>query len=702
MGFLKPDSPIEFLKGVGPQKAELLRKELGIVYVEDLLLYFPFRYIDKTKFQSVSEIHIEGEWTYLKLKVKNISEIGPPRNKTLVVSCSDGTGSIDLVWFRAQSWIKEKLSIGSEYLIFGKVQYYQHNFTIPHPEVELATTESLEHKNKYLPVYSSTEKLTAKGLSSRGIARITENLFAYFNFEDIQENLPDYIIKKFNLISRKEGLKYIHYPSNLEQIDKSQNRIRFEELFQFQLRLLYNKSKRKHTQTGFLWNLVGDKFTQFYTHNLPFELTNAQKRVIREIHTDLKSGKQMNRLLQGDVGSGKTIVALLAMILAEGNGFQSCLMAPTEILAQQHFQNLKLLLEGVEVKIELLTGNTKTAARKHLLSELENGSLNILVGTHALIEDPVIFNNLGLVVIDEQHRFGVEQRSKLWAKSKSLIPHILIMSATPIPRTLAMTQYGDLDISIIDELPPGRKDIITKHIKDVHRMDLYKFMKEEIAKNRQVYIVYPLIEESEILDIENLQLGYEKLLEYFPIPQYQISVLHGKMKAADKEMEMKRFASGRADIMVATTVIEVGVNVPNASVMVIENAERFGLSQLHQLRGRVGRGSEQSYCILMTADKLGKDAFSRMKILCSTNDGFKIAEEDLKLRGPGDLSGTKQSGLVELKVSDIRRDHNILLSANKLAQAIIDKDPLLELVINAKLRKFTGSEGRKIELGRIS
>ncbi|MEO6190328.1 MAG: ATP-dependent DNA helicase RecG, partial [Saprospiraceae bacterium] len=610
------------------------------------------------------------------------------------------TGGIDLVWFRSYAWVKDKVVIGHEYLVFGKVQNQGYGPSIHHPELE--QSDQVEPLQKYLPVYSTTEKLTLKGLNSRGIARITENLIKHFNFNDIKENLPDYILQKFKLCSRQDCLKHIHYPQYQEQIDRSQSRLRFEELFQFQLRLMYNKSKRKHFQNGFKWNFVGDKFNKFYNDDLPFQLTEAQKRVVREIHVDLKSGNQMNRLLQGDVGSGKTIVALLIMLIAEGNGYQSCLMAPTEILAQQHYKSLTELVSGVNVNIKLLTGSSKTVERKQILQELFDGSLHIIVGTHALIEDPVIFNNLGLVVIDEQHRFGVEQRSKLWAKSKIYMPHVLIMTATPIPRTLAMSQYGDLDISIIDELPPGRKDILTKHIKDVHRSDLYKFMKEQIAMGRQVYVVYPLIEESETLDIENLQLGYDKLMEYFPIPQYQISVVHGKLKSKDKNMEMIRFASGRADIMVATTVIEVGVNVPNATVMVIENAERFGLSQLHQLRGRVGRGSDQSYCILMTADKLGKDSFARMKILCSTNDGFKIAEEDLKLRGPGDLSGTKQSGLVELKVSDIVRDQAILISANKLAETIIERDPLLELPINRMLKNFVGDQGRRIEFSSIS
>jgi len=699
MTLLKPDSSIEFLKGVGPQKAELLRKELGVKTIEDLLLYFPFRYIDKTRLNLVSELK-ESDWAYLQLKIGQINERGPARRKILVVQGYDSSGSIEMVWFRAHSWVTEKLEPGKEYFFFGKIQNQGYGLTLIHPEIDQLDPSA--QTLRFLPVYSSSEKLSAKGLNSRGIARLTETLIQHINIRDIKENLPDYILQKFQLMSRSESLKNIHYPHTTLQMNMAQKRLRFEELFQLQLRMQYNKSKRKHLQNGFRWNLVGDVLNTFYTEALPFKLTEAQKRVVKEIHADLRSGKQMNRLLQGDVGSGKTIVALMVMLIATGNGFQSCLMAPTEILAQQHYLGLKKLLEHLPVKIKILTGSTRTADRKVLLHELKNGELNILVGTHALIEDNVVFNNLGLVVIDEQHRFGVEQRSKLWAKSKILMPHVLIMSATPIPRTLAMTQYGDLDISIIDELPPGRKEILTRHIKDIHRPELHKFMKEQIALGRQIYIVYPLIEENESLDIENLQLGYEKLLQFFPVPTYQISVVHGKLKAKDKDMEMNRFASGRADIMVATTVIEVGVNVPNATVMVIENAERFGLSQLHQLRGRVGRGSDQSYCILMTADQIGKDSYARMKILCSTNDGFKIAEEDLKLRGPGDLSGTKQSGLVELQISDIVRDHEILVSASKLAATIIERDPLLELEVNRILRDFVSHQGRRIEFSSIS
>ncbi|NOT36898.1 MAG: ATP-dependent DNA helicase RecG [Saprospiraceae bacterium] len=703
MSFLKPDSSIEYIKGVGPAKAELLRKELQISTVEQLLFHFPFRYIDRTQFNKVKDLNADGEWVFLKLRIIKLTEQGSRKFKVLVIKASDDTGNIDLVWFRSHAWVKDKLIPGKEFLVFGKVQNQAYGLSLPHPEVEaLDNLNEIESKQKFIPVYSTTEKLIQKGLNSRAIARITEQLVQNFIFEDIQENLPPYIIDKYRLESRNTSLKNIHSPNTLQQIESAQNRFKFEELFKFQLNLAYNKSKRKNFQQGFLWNSAGESFTNFYNHLLPFQLTNAQKRVIKEIHTDLRSGKQMNRLLQGDVGSGKTIVALLIMLIAHGNGYQSCLMAPTEILAKQHFQGLNELLSNTTIKINILTGSIKGKERNKILEDLQAGTLNILVGTHAVIEDSVQFNNLGLVVIDEQHRFGVEQRAKLWAKSKQLMPHVLIMSATPIPRTLAMTQYGDLDVSIIDELPPGRKDIITRHIKDRHRMDLYKFMKEEIQSSRQVYIVYPLIEESEVLDIENLQLGYEKLLEYFPLPQYQISVVHGKLKPADKEMEMKRFVDGRSNIMVATTVIEVGVNVPNATVMVIENAERFGLSQLHQLRGRVGRGSDQSYCILMSADHIGRDSQARMKIMCETQDGFKIAEEDLRLRGPGDLSGTKQSGLYELAIADIKSDEAILLAANKLANIIIEKDPLLDQPVNQLLKKFVMQSSRKIELGRIS
>ncbi len=702
MSLLKPDSPIEYLKGVGPQKAALLKKELGIQKIEDLLFYFPFRYIDKSHLSTVSDVIHESDYALLKLKILGFVERGNKRNKILIVKAKDDTGTIDLTWFRSHAWVQEKLISGNEYLIFGKVQNQGYGYSIPHPEIEEIVPSESNQNNKFVPVYNTTELLSSKNLNSRAIARLTENLIKSFDYSNIQENLPEYIITKFKLKSRGECLRSIHYPRSQDEIYHSQQRFKFEELFHFQLVLAYNKSKRKKYQSGYNWSMVGELFNEFYSELLPFKLTEAQKKVIREIREDLRSGRQMNRLLQGDVGSGKTIVAFLIMLMAAGNGFQSCLMAPTEILANQHYTNLVELSNNLPIQIQLLTGNTKNLVRKKILEDLQSGHLNILVGTHALIEDPVVFNNLGLVVIDEQHRFGVDQRSKLWAKSKPLYPHVLIMSATPIPRTLAMTQYGDLDVSIIDELPPGRKNIITRHLKDFHRMDLYRFMKEQIQQGRQIYIVYPLIEESDTLQIENLQLGYEKLLEYFPIPQFQISVVHGKLKPKDKEMEMQRFASGKSQIMVATTVIEVGVNVPNATVMVIENAERFGLSQLHQLRGRVGRGSDQSYCILMTADHIGKDAVTRMKVLCSTNDGFKIAEEDLKLRGPGDLSGTRQSGLLELQLANIVKDAGILHSAHQLAQKIIDKDPLLNLPINSLLKQFIGAHRKRIHYSEIS
>ncbi|MCC6815784.1 MAG: ATP-dependent DNA helicase RecG, partial [Saprospiraceae bacterium] len=667
------------------------------------LFHFPFRYIDRTKLNRVADLHIEGEWVYLKLRIVSIQERGSGRIKVLIVKGIDDTGAIDLVWFRSHQWVKDKIQIDKTYMVFGKLQNQSYGISIPHPEFEtIHDSNFVEIKQKFLPIYSTTEKLISKGLNSKGIARIVSQLEIYFDFGNIQENLPEYILKKYKLDPRSVALKNIHFPTSNNQIISSQSRFKFEELFKFQLSLAFNKSKRIYSQEGFQWKGTGDVFKLFYNELLPFDLTNAQKRVIKEIHSDLRSGRQMNRLLQGDVGSGKTIVALMIMLIAAGNGFQSCLMAPTEILALQHFNSLNELLNKTEIKVSLLTGNVKSKEKKEILASLNSEKLHIIVGTHALLEDSVVFNNLGLVVIDEQHRFGVEQRAKLWAKSKTLIPHILVMTATPIPRTLAMTQYGDLDISVIDELPPGRKDIITKHIKDYHRSDLFKFMKEQIQLGRQIYIVYPIIEESEVLDIENLELGYEKLLQFFPIPEYQISVLHGRMKIEDKDLEMKRFVEGITDIMVATTVIEVGVNVPNASIMVIENAERFGLSQLHQLRGRVGRGSNQSYCVLMSADSIGKDSMARLRIMCETNDGFKIAEEDLRLRGPGDLSGTRQSGLYELQIADLRKDHDILLAANKLAQAIIDKDPLLELQVNALLKKFVSQGSRKIELIRVS
>lgn len=703
MSFLKPDSAIEYLKGVGPQRGALLRKQLNIQDVQGLLFYFPFRYIDKTQIHQIKDIEFDGQWVQLRVQAIRMGDRGQGRGKPLVAAVKDATGTLELVWFRSQKWVEDHFLAGKTYQIYGKVQKSAYGFSISHPEFEeYDPTQIKPNAARFEPVYSSGEALSAAGLDSKGIKRIVESAFASFDLQAVEENLPEYVRTKFKLLGRQESLRLIHFPTHQDQIRKAQERFRFEELLSFQLKIISAKIQRHLVGGGFKFQLLGELFDQFYQEKLPFQLTEAQKRVIREIHHDLKSGKQMNRLLQGDVGSGKTIVALMIMLIAAGNGFQACIMAPTEVLANQHFKSFKDLLDGLSIRICLLTSTVKGKDRREALEGLESGQIAFAIGTHALIEDKVKFNNLGLVVIDEQHRFGVAQRSKLWAKSKDLPPHILVMTATPIPRTLAMTIYGDLEVSVIDELPPNRKEIYTRQIKDIHRSELIRFMREEIAKGRQIYIVYPLIEESEKVDLENLQMGYEKLLTFFPLPQYRISVVHGKLKPADKDMEMRRFAEGRSHIMVATTVIEVGVNVPNASVMVIENAERFGLSQLHQLRGRVGRGAEQSYCILMTADRLGVESKARMDIMCQTNDGFKIAEEDLRLRGPGDLSGTRQSGLVELKVSDVVRDNHILIAARKLAEAVLERDPNLSHPANLLLRKLMTTEEDGLSWNKIS
>ncbi|MBC7605490.1 MAG: ATP-dependent DNA helicase RecG [Burkholderiales bacterium] len=669
-------TPIEYLKGVGPNRGELLRKELGIYKYEDLVHFFPNRYIDRTRYYKVNELQHHAAEVQLIGRIIHLKTVEQKRGKRLVATFADQTGQMELVWFQGQKWIRESLQLNVPIVIFGKCTDFNHVFTMAHPEIELLSEHEQSLRSAMQPVYPSTETLTNRGISNRVINKLMQQLF-----QETQtlfgETLPDYLIDNLRLISKKAALFNIHFPKSAEALAKAQFRLKFEELFFIQLQLITKNLIRKHKIKGHPFTIVGARFNHFFQNHLPFDLTNAQKRVLKEIRNDMGNPAQMNRLLQGDVGSGKTIVAFMSMLLALDNSFQACLMAPTEILANQHFHGLQALASDLDINIKILTGSTKTKDRKIIHEELENGLLNIIIGTHALLEDKVIFKNLGLAVIDEQHRFGVEQRSKLWKKN-SIPPHVLVMTATPIPRTLAMSLYGDLDISVIDELPPGRKPIQTVHRFDANRLKVWKFIRDEIALGRQIYIVYPLIQESEKMDFKDLMDGYESISRDFPLPQYAISILHGKMKPADKDAEMKRFADGKTNIMVATTVIEVGVNIPNASVMIIESAERFGLSQLHQLRGRVGRGAEQSYCILMTSHKLSADSKTRMETMVNTNDGFEIAEVDLKLRGPGDLMGTQQSGILNLQIADIVRDKEILQLARHHAVQILKNDTNLQ------------------------
>jgi len=678
------ETNIMYLKGVGPKKAELLQKELGIETYGDMLNYFPFRYVDKSKIYKVSEVTTDTTYFQLKGKVSNLRMIGEKRVKYITAELTDETGTIELVWFKGLKWVKERFAPNQEYIIFGKPSVFKNHFNFVHPEVEDVVEEDLLVSGQRLEgIYSSTEKLKNFGLGSRGISTLIKRLSNQVG-ESIRESLPEYLVKEYHLIDRKTALLNIHFPETIEIIDKAIYRLKFEELLLVQLQILQQKIDLKEKSVGHVFGKVGNYFNDFFNNHLPFELTNAQKRVIKEIRADFNSGKQMNRLLQGDVGSGKTLVALMSMLIAMDNGYQSCFMAPTEILANQHYNSISKMLDGMDVGIELLTGSTKTAKRKKIHEGLLNGSVHILIGTHAVIEDIVVFDNLGFVIIDEQHRFGVAQRAKLWQKN-DISPHVLVMTATPIPRTLAMTLYGDLDVSIIDELPPGRQQIKTAHYFENKRLRLIGFMKEQIRRGRQIYIVYPLISESETLDLKNLMDGFEHITRDFPIPEYQVSVLHGRMKTEDKEYEMKRFVEGKTNIMVSTTVIEVGVDVANASVMVIENAERFGLSQLHQLRGRVGRGAEQSYCILMSGNKLSNEGRKRLEIMVSTNDGFEISEADLKLRGPGDIQGTRQSGMLDLKIANLAKDGELVGKTRKVAEAILAQDEYLKSPKNSSL-----------------
>lgn len=677
-------TPIEYLKGVGPNRGELLRKELGIHKYVDLINFFPNRYIDRTRYYKINELQNNPSEVQLVGKIIHIKTIEQKGKKRLVATFSDETGQMELVWFQGHKWIRENLQLNVPLVIFGKCATFGGVYNMAHPEIELLSEHEQSLRSAMQPVYPSTETLTNRGISNRVINKLMQQLFletqALFS-----ETLADYLIEELKLISKREALFAIHFPKNATILAKAQFRLKFEELFFIQLQLITKNLIRKHKIKGHTFDKVGWYFNTFFQNHLPFELTNAQKKVIKEIRNDMGSNAQMNRLLQGDVGSGKTIVAFMSMLLALDNGFQTCLMAPTEILATQHFIGLSELAKDLSINIKILTGSTKTSDRKVIHEELENGNLSILIGTHALLEDKVKFKNLGLAVIDEQHRFGVEQRSKLWKKS-TLPPHVLVMTATPIPRTLAMSLYGDLDISVIDELPPGRKPIQTVHRFDSNRLNVWKFIRDEIEKGRQIYIVYPLIKESEKMDFKDLMDGYESISRDFPLPKYSISIVHGKMKPAEKEAEMQRFSNGKTNIMVATTVIEVGVNIPNASVMIIESAERFGLSQLHQLRGRVGRGSEQSYCIVMTSHKLSNDSKIRMETMTRTNDGFEIAEVDLKLRGPGDLMGTQQSGVLNLQIADLVRDKDILQLARHHAMKILKEDATLEKPVHEKIR----------------
>lgn len=680
------ETPIEYLKGVGPQRGDLLRKEMNIHKYGDLINLYPNRYIDRTRYFKINQLVNSNSEVQIVGKVVHIKTIDQGKGKSrLVATFLDDTGQMELVWFQGQKWVKESLKLNTVYVIFGKVTQFGSVFNMAHPEMELLEEHKTALRSAMQPVYPSTEKLNNKGVTNKVINKMMMQLFSETH-QLFSETLPVSIINELKLIPKKDALVNIHFPKNQDLLAKAQFRLKFEELFFIQLQLITKNLIRKHKIKGFPFEIIGENFNDFYNNHLPFELTNAQKRVLKEIRNDLGSHAQMNRLLQGDVGSGKTIVALMCMLIAKDNGFQSCLMAPTEILANQHFNGITELAKDLNINIRILTGSTKIAQRRIIHEELENGTLDIIIGTHALLEDKVQFKNLGLAVIDEQHRFGVEQRSKLWTKSATP-PHVLVMTATPIPRTLAMSLYGDLDISVIDELPPGRKPIQTVHRFDSKRLVVWKFLKDEIAKGRQIYIVYPLIQESEKMDYKDLMDGYESISRDFPLPHYSISILHGKMKPADKDEEMKRFAEGKTNIMVATTVIEVGVNVPNASVMVIESAERFGLSQLHQLRGRVGRGAEQSYCILMTDYKLSEDSKTRMETMVRTNDGFEIAEVDLKLRGPGDIMGKQQSGVLNLQIADLVKDRDILQIARHLAVKLLKEDPSMNLPEHAKLKE---------------
>lgn len=696
------ETPIEYLKGVGPKKAEIFKKEFQIFTFNDLLYYYPYRHVDKSQIHTIRSIEAEGAFMQFKGRIMSYEILGERHAKRLVAQFSDDTGTLELVWFNSLKWVENLLAGNREFIVFGKPTMYNRRWNITHPDM----LDPEKHNNSgvsmaFQPLYNTSEKAKKLGLDSRSISKMIITLFNQIQ-DVITERLSNNIIQEYKLLSLKDALVNVHYPATQELLSKALLRLKFDELFFVQLRLFTQKLIHDKSTSGHLFSAVGDTFNKYYKEYLPFDLTGAQKRVIKEIRADVGSGKQMNRLLQGDVGSGKTITALLVMLIAKDNGYQSCLMAPTEILATQHFESVTKLLKDMPVHVGFLTGSTKTAERKKLFEALQNGEIDILIGTHALLENNVIFNNLGLVVIDEQHRFGVEQRAKMWKKN-NVPPHILVMTATPIPRTLAMTVYGDLDISIIDELPKGRKPIITRHLFEKNRLGMFGFMQKEITAGRQVFVVYPLIKESEKMDLFDLMAGYDLMADVFPIPKYQIGIVHGKMKNEEKDFVMNRFVKGEINILLSTTVIEVGIDVPNASVMVIENAERFGLSQLHQLRGRVGRGADQSYCLLMTKHELSTESKQRLKAMTETNDGFEIANIDLKLRGPGDMQGTRQSGDLDFKLADLVKDEKLVVFTRNLAKQILEEDADLQLPKNIAMRKYLQEVMRKYHFfGNIS
>lgn len=679
----------------------MLRKELKIFTFNDLLNYFPFRHVDKTKVDKIGELNYQTEYAQVAGKLIDCEIVGEKQGRRLVAHLKDDSGEIEMVWFQGINWIQKALQVGQHYLVFGKLGFFMNKAQFSHPEIETYTKENATGKSFLEPIYPSTEKLKIKGLNGRAIGKLTYHLLQLISEKDVPENLPQSILTKYKFICRYDAYRHIHFPATEKHFLHAVRRLKFEELFFAQLRLGLIKSTRHRFSKGQSFEKVGNLFTTFYEKHLPFALTNAQKRVLKEIRKDVGSGKQMNRLLQGDVGSGKTIVALLMMLIAADNGFQSVLMAPTEILAQQHFNSITELIGDLPICVKLLTGSSKTKERREVLQLTATGEVTILIGTHAVIEDKVVFKNLGFAVIDEQHKFGVAQRALLWKKN-NIPPHVLVMTATPIPRTLALTAYGDLDYSVMDELPPGRKAIKTVHRFENNRPNVMDFIKEEIAKGRQAYIIYPLIEESSKLDYENLMKGYEEVKSFFPEPNYWVSMVHGKMKADQKETNMQRFVTNDTQIMVSTTVIEVGVNVPNASVMVIESAEKFGLSQLHQLRGRVGRGAEQSFCILLTGSKISKDAAERLKIMVATNDGFKIAEKDLEIRGPGDIEGTQQSGLLNFRLANIVQDKVIVDAAKEQVDSILDTDPDFTLAENLRIKNYLYLQKGKTIWSKIS
>ncbi|RZP08364.1 MAG: ATP-dependent DNA helicase RecG [Flavobacteriales bacterium] len=679
------NTSIDYLKGVGPNRAEILKKEFNIFTYKDLLNFFPFRYIDRTKFYNINEIQKSNADVQIIGKFTEIYYFKNIKSNRLIGTFNDGNSTIDIVWFKGAKWIEKSIKLNTDYVLYGKPNWYLNNFSIAHPELDLVSEFNKKQVKGLLPIYSSNERVLSRGITNKFFREVIYNILNN-SLGCFKENLSKEINEKYSLISKYQAFKNIHFPTNQQLLSKAEFRLKYEEFFYLQLEFLMSNISKKSKFKGFNFSKVGNSFNEFYNSHLSFSLTNAQKKVIKEIRKDFSSNAQMNRLLQGDVGSGKTIVALLSSLIAIDNDFQVCFLAPTEILAQQHYNSLNDSLKKINIHVSILTGSSSKKDRIKLFSDLINGKINILVGTHAVLEDNVRFKNLGFVIIDEQHKFGVAQRSKLWKKNINP-PHVLVMTATPIPRTLAMTVYGDLDISIIDELPPGRKTVKTVHRSDKNRLEIFKFLKDEIKKGRQVYIVYPLIEESKKMDYKDLMDGYESISREFPNNKYQLSILHGRMKSEDKAIEMKRFKEGKTDIMVSTTVIEVGVNIPNASVMVIESSEKFGLSQLHQLRGRVGRGSENSYCVLMTSNKLSSDARKRIKTMTSTNDGFKVAEVDMEIRGPGNLLGTQQSGLLNLKIANIITDKEILESARNDVKVIVSNDQKLIKVENKLIKE---------------